>query len=588
MGRAGRAAATLAVIVFVTGIIAASAGSTSVANGTSGWPVPQGLQNDTSTYAATSANVPNVFATTQKTSCFAPEVPLPPPLMTPCGNAANTGEALNGYPTQAGSNPGFATGQPMLVQDHSESDIRIDPTDPDHIIGTSKWFVSGPGYNHQLGFFESTDGGTTWNVQGHIPGYEGWTDNTDPVGAFDTHGNFWFLNLAYQFFYDKNGGHNFTVGKSQEPNPSEPAEVIGASVRPAGSSAATDWRSTDIIAAYDSKGNEPDKQWLTVDTGSASPFKNRIYAMWVNFHTLTPVPYVSYADANADATHSPWSTPQKLPEPPQVPQGSTYLLPHAAPNGDVYTTVTNFNPAHQFGSGATVFVDKSSDGGKTWTTLPGTISISSTPPLEYANTTFRDGIENTFAVGPQPVNGHYPLYVAYEDYSAGVGNVLMTASFDGGVTWSTPIQVNDNASSVDEFQPNLSVSPSGTVSVAWYDRRLPCQNATSPDFAGTGIAAADPAAAGASNYCINASVQFYGASLQPDGQNIRLTKHTWDPQLNSPHPDSISGAEGFIGDYFGNDASVGANDVFTFVSTYDDGSNSGNHQQQVVAKVATP
>jgi hypothetical protein len=66
------------------------------------------------------------------------------------------------------------------------------------------------------------------------------------------------------------------------------------------------------------------------------------------------------------------------------------------------------------------------------------------PPLGYANTTVRDGIEDTFAVGPTPVNGHYPLYVGYEDYSAGVDNILLTASYDGGATWTGPIQVNDN------------------------------------------------------------------------------------------------------------------------------------------------
>jgi hypothetical protein len=34
--------------------------------------------------------------------------------------------------------------------------------------------------------------------------------------------------------------------------------------------------------------------------------------------------------------------------------------------------------------------------------------------------------------------------VAYEDFSAGVGNVMLTAPYDGGASWTTPIQVNDN------------------------------------------------------------------------------------------------------------------------------------------------
>jgi hypothetical protein len=480
---------------------------------------------------------------------------------------------------------------PQLVKGHSESDIRVDPTSPQHLIGSSKWFVSAEGYNHLLGFYESFDGGKTWPVQGHVPGYEGWTDNTDPVGAFDSYGNYYSFVLGYQFFYRANGSHNFTVGTSQEPNPAQPAEVVAVSVRPHGAKSATQWITTangkpDFVATYDSVGNEPDKQWITIDTNPASPHFNRIYTMWVNFHFVTPVPYVSYADALPNGTHTAWSTPQALPEPPHTATGATYLLPHVDPSGAIYTTVTNFDPAHSYCC-ASIFVDKSTDGGHTWTTVGTAVASVATPPLQYANTTFRDGIENTFAVGNHiDAQGTYPLYVSYEDYSAGVDNVLMTASYDGGATWSPPIQVNDNRSAVDEFQPNLSVAADGTVSDAFYDRRLACPTAGTSEGSGAGIGL-DPAASGASNYCVDSSVQFYDANLNPIGRNVRLTQHTWDPQLNSPHTSSPSGSTTFIGDYFGNDAS-GSSDVFTFVSTYNDGTNPANRQQQVVANIATP
>jgi hypothetical protein len=594
MGRTRTALATLAVATTIGGV-AASAASTSPTIGSSGVVVPQGMQSDR-TYTSSGTSVSNTFATTEQTSCYTPEVPfavdLGPALgysgESACNGAATTGEDLGPYPTQAGSNPGYPASTPMLVKDHSESDIRVDPTNPQHIIGTSKWFVSPEGYNHLLGFYESFDGGRTWSVQGHVPGYEGWTDNTDPVGAFDTYGNFYFFDLGYQFFNNKDGSENFTVGASQEPNPTLAAEMVAVAVRPHGATKATDWRANDIVAAYDNgKGNEPDKQWITIDRGASSPFKNRIYTMWVNFHTLTPVPYVSYSDALPNGTHTAWSTPQKLPQPKSTPQGATYLLPHVTPDGAVYSTVTNFDPSHQFNSPVVTYVVKSSDGGATWSILPATITIQHAPPLEYANTSFRDGITDTFAVGPKlDAQGHYPLYDAYEDYSAGVDNILLTASYDDANSWTTPIQVNDNASLADELQPNLSVSPTGTISVAWYDRRLACP-AKGTEATAAGIAL-DPAAAGASNYCINSSVQFYDPTLHPVGHNVRLTQHTWDPQLNSPHPGSPFGFETFIGDYFGNDASVGGTDWFTFVSTYNDGSNPANRQQQVVASIPTP
>ena len=130
------------------------------------------------------------------------------------------------------------------------------------------------------------------------------------------------------------------------------------SVRPHGAAAATDWIVThaghpDIVAAYPNKGNEPDKQWLAIDRNlpTASPFSDRIYAMWVDFTgCCTPHPVVSWATALPDGTHTDWSTPVKLPVGSAMPQGATYLLPHVAPDGTLWTTLTNGGPAHQFAS----------------------------------------------------------------------------------------------------------------------------------------------------------------------------------------------------------------------------------------------
>src|SRR5205814_10421222 len=149
-------------------------------------------------------------------------------------------------------------------------------------------------------------------------------------------------------------------------------------------------------------------------------------------------------------------------------------------------------------------------------------------------TTFTDGIDNTFATGNTLINGHYPLYIAWNQEDGSVSNVYLTASFDAGQTWSAPILVNDNVDAVDEFQPNLAVSANGTVSVNFYDRRLACPGAGTAEADGAGIAldTVNPHYSGAlppygaSNYCINTSLQFYSAALTPLGNNIRLSAHT--------------------------------------------------------------
>jgi hypothetical protein len=577
-------------------------------------PVPQGTQTDARYAASFAANgVTNVDATSGKVSCYRPEVPYFTDNqvnaysgMTACPGA-NTGEdtgAAGPYPTQVGSNPGYPAAGPMLVKSRSESDLRVDPTNPRHLIGSSKWFVNAEGYNHLLGFYESFDGGATWPVQGHVPGYEGWTDNTDPVGAFDGFGNYYSLVLPYQFFYNADGTHNFTVGAVLEPNPVVPAEVISIAVRPHGATGAADWITThagnpDYVATYDSVGNEPDKQWITIDTNPASPHYNRVYAMWVVFHDgFTAVPYVSYADARADGTHTDWSKPLPLPLPPHSPQGATYLLPHVAPDGTVYTPVTNELPTKGFCC-FNISMLRSTDGGASWSVVGTVASNVAPPPARYPNTTFRDGIEDTFTLGPNLVNGHYPLYVAYEDYSAAIGNVELTASYDGGATWTAPITVNDNARAVDEFQPNLATAPNGTVSVNFYDRRLACPVAgtTEADAAGLALDTVNPNYTGsmppygAKNYCVNASVQFYNARLRPIGHNVRISQHTFDPQLDAPHTGCAACIGTFIGDYFGNVVAPitgGAVNYATFVSTFNYGGNAGHHQQQIVSAILVP
>jgi hypothetical protein len=558
---------------------------------------PQGTQSNATFAASYVANsVTNVSATTQHVSCYAPEVAYFDSLRADDGYlqgggtlcpGATTDEDLGPYPTQDVANA------PMLVKDHSESDIRVDPANPSHLIGQSKWFVNSVGFNHLLGFYESFDGGRTWPVQGHVPGYEGWTDNTDPVGAFDPWGNFYSLVLAYQFYYDKFGSHKFDNGANQI-NPTVPPEAVAVSVHPAqtlpGKTPAASWITTHtgqpdyLMTAKNANTNDPDKQWIAIDTNPTSSHYGRVYAMWTLFVFNPAVIYESHADARPDGTHTDWSPPQVLPT-VSGKRWDTYLLPHVAPDGTVWTTTTS-NPHKQDFSHADISLIWSKDGGETWQGPLPVIQNVIVPT--YQNTTFREGIVNTFAVGSKKVNGFYPLYVSYEDGATGLSNVYLTASYNGGQTWRAPILVNDNAGPTEALQPNLDVAPNGTVTVAFYDRRLLCPAPGDADYAGAGVAYDPRGAAGRANYCINTAIQFYKPNLTPSGHNIRLSAHTWDPQLSAPHPSCICSAGTFIGDYFG----VSSGGGFTYtssVSTFNHGgANPFYHQQQIVATVRTP
>jgi hypothetical protein len=312
--------------------------------------------------------------------------------------------------------------------------------------------------------------------------------------------------------------------------------------------------------------------------------------MWTLFVLNPSVSYKSHADARPDGTHTDWSAPQILPS-VSGKRWDTYLLPHVAPDGSVWTTTTNNPSAQNFGI-ADVSLVWSTDGGTTWQGPLPVVKDIAAP--SYQNTTFREGIVNTFAVGSKRVNRRYPLYVSWEDGATGLSNVYLTASYDGGPTWNQPIRVHDNPGATEALQPSLDVAPNGTVVDAFYDRRLPYPAAGTSQATAAGIlydpgTSASPGAPyDRANYCVNTAAQFYQPDLSPTGHNVRLSAHTWDPQLSALHSSCICSSGTFIGDYFGV-ASSGGFTYTTSVSTVNEaGGNPFFHQQQVVARVRTP
>jgi hypothetical protein len=551
---------------------------------------PQGFQSDQAFAASYVARgVTSVPATTQRVSCYATQVfyqgslapsqGYPDGGSTLCAGAATTGEDIGPYPTQDVSNP------PLRVKDFSESDIRVDPTNPRHLIGVSKWIVNAEGYNHLNGFFESFDGGLTWPQQGHIPGYEGWTDNTDPVGAFDPWGNFYAVVLPYMFSYLPNGEHYFL---SPNVNPSLPRMGMGIAVLPRGAATATAWNFThrgqlDLIARTPFDGATSfDKQWMTIDTQRRSRYRGRVYVSWaISTRGSGLRIFVSHADARRDGTHTNWSRPRLALRQTRGISDNGSLL-GVTPDGRVWLATASFRGG--FG-GLTMSYTSSRNGGRTW--APRRVIVRHNVG-GYRNTTFRAAFGEAFAVGPRRIGRFYPLYAAYEDATENGETLFIRASFDGGRRWRRPLQVNDNADAGDALQPSLAVAPNGTVAVAFYDRRLPCPERDTPEATVAGLLFDPRAPYGRRNYCINTAIQFYRANLRPLGRNVRLSPHTWDPQLSAPHFNCICSSGTFIGDYFGIDSRGG----FTYTASLETynagGENPGYHQQQLVSKIRTP
>lgn len=145
-----------------------------------------------------------------------------------------------------------------------------------------------------------------------------------------------------------------------------------------------------------------------------------------------------------------------------------------ASDGTVYVAwidvdVTNPNPQT-----APLMIDRSTDGGVTFGADGTAKTITSLAKhLSTATGTADDARAGSYpAIAVDPSNPQ-TLYMAYaaDPIGADEADIFLIASTDGGVTWSAPSRVNDDATTNDQFHPAIALTPGGAIEVAWYDKR---------------------------------------------------------------------------------------------------------------------
>jgi hypothetical protein len=457
----------------------------------------------------------------------------------------------------------------------SESHLAVNPTNPNQMLGSSKFFFSATDpynfsatfnqfvdwsgeYQFHTGYYDILNGASNGNDI--IPGYtcvdpiivNGKTafydDVTDPVIAFDTQGNAYAFQLAFRWTDGTNGVY---VSK-RAPNGTwgAPVEVQAFATSGAG------------------LGHEFDKQWIAVDT-TGGPRTDNIYVIYVDFSTQNG--RINFArSTDHGATFS-----KKVTLSTSAGSGGAHgQLPQIAVDGrGIIYAVWNGNFQGNFKGQGSLLVDISEDGGDTWVGPFDAIDFSAegagTPGTFDARiiqkTTFREGIPYFFTADGTHAYAVEEHWSNPDTTQPGHLDVLINrGTYDPAtktMTWEKVGMVNDNGTTNDSFQPVVAAD-NGTVVAAWYDRRLPC-----------GTDATYYTQPNATNYCINTGVQFYnetGTSLQKVGANSRASATTWDPQQpgdwlnkgvgNLPHSQFGScfsaGVQGqicvtFIGDYFG-------------------------------------
>jgi hypothetical protein len=467
-----------------------------------------------------------------------------------------------GYHTPDGVYVPGRCGPGMMNSNRSESWIAVKRGTED-LVGTSKFFFDrySTFYNFHLGSYTILNGAPAGNNQ--VQGYEcttvgtqemppSWTHNTDPNVAFDTKGRAYQVTLPFNAFwqnlhpnaavmlsYSDDMGRNWVTGNGGRPLEQSPN------------------------ASAKQFGHVEDKQWVAVNDVPGNRYQDHVYAAWAVFNgSATKVRMAISRDRGQTFDRA-----FTLSAPAQVGPAVTYVYPSVDAAGDVYVSVVSFPPS---GKTSSIYVTRSTDDGRTWSRfVPAVPDVGVLPTAALPNTTFRDGIVESFAAS-RTHPGH--VYLTYEEWDGAQFDVYFTQSVDRGATWTPPVRVNDNAdpAATDQFQPSVAEGPGGAVAIAYFDRRAACPDDPS----------VLPAHRGRTNFCIDVSVQVYrdsGQGAVPVGANVRASAFTWDPENPAQHVGGLGQMAcashddpctlSFIGDYFG--LAVSAGNVYVLsVSTH--------------------
>ena len=162
-----------------------------------------------------------------------------------------------------------------------------------------------------------------------------------------------------------------------------------------------------------------------------------------------------------------------------APSGGTLIV--SGMQG-AFVTVSPDHSVHAYWyDGASIKVRKSTDQGVTFASavtvasglVGGTNGDLGLTGLRQGTATFAPFRSNEFPhAAVNPISGN--VYVTYDNDGPGSdkADVFFVQSTDGGATWSAPIRVNDDATTTDQWQPTIVVSPAGDrLGIFYYSRQ---------------------------------------------------------------------------------------------------------------------
>lgn len=331
--------------------------------------------------------------------------------------------------------------------------VAVYHTDIDKSAGATPFDV-GPG----LGISYTNDGGASWNstVTPTVWGFD-----FDPSVAIGTTGTVFAGSVGSTTTY------------------AYPMADTGVFVRRSHDGGAS-WSTATTVEAFQGGGvtTAPydDKTMMACDQSPSSAYSGRLHVTWQRDATDFAHSEIYTAFSNDLAVS--FSAPVKVNDLPTVYSWANAAEPAVSPDGTVAVAWIDTNQPQTGVIPGQIMFDRSTDGGATWGTDVTVTTMMRVAKYPDSGGPYGSWRANSFpALAIDPSDGRY-AYVVYtgdpdgpSPFGPDDGDIFLMRSADGGATWSGPVRANDDLGTNGQFDPWVSVNPSGTVCVAWYDRR---------------------------------------------------------------------------------------------------------------------